>query len=83
MPRRKMNNPLKEQIDYPDFVKRFVKDRLAELDMKATDELELYITQDVESHLLDAGKRVSELTPEEVKQINEFILERINEAGGF
>ncbi len=80
--RKKMDKPLKESVDYPDFVAKFVKDRLAALDATVTNEAALYITQDVESYLLDAHKSVSDLNAAEIASINDFIRERVNECGG-
>ena len=74
--------PLKESIDYPDFVAKFVKDRLAAIDASVSAEMELYIAQDVESYLLDAKKTVSDLDPVELHHINDFIRERVGDFGG-
>lgn len=70
--------PLVESVDYPDFISTFVKQKLAQLDLEATDEMSLYITQDVESYLLDSGKTVNQLTEAEIFHIDRFVRDRIN-----
>lgn len=71
-----------ESIDYPDFVKKFVKEKIAQFDLKATDEVALYVTQDVESYLLDSGKRVEQLTETELFHIDKFIRDRVEGIDG-
>jgi hypothetical protein len=68
--------PLKESVDYPEFVTKFVKDKLAAMDLQTTDEKTLYIAQDIESYLLDVGKKVADLDQTEMHHIQDFIRER-------
>lgn len=83
MPKSKQPEPLKESVDYPDFVAKFVKDRIAALDRKISSELEQYIAQDVEDYMLDAKKEFKDLTKAELAHINDFIRERVeNGLGG-
>lgn len=69
--------PLKESVDYPQFVTKFVKDKLAAMDLQTSDEKTLYIAQDIEDYLLDAGKKIEDLDSIEIHHIQEFIRERI------
>jgi hypothetical protein len=78
----KKRKPLKESVDYPDFVAKFVKDRIAALDAKVTSELESYIAQDVEGYLLDVHKSPKDLTKIELTHINDFIRERVESGLG-
>lgn len=82
--RKKTKNkgPLMESVDYPDFVKKFVQQKLAQLDLEATEEIALYITQDVESYLLDTGKTVAELTEVELFHIDRFVRDRVDGVDG-
>jgi hypothetical protein len=80
---KNQKEPLKESVDYPDFVAKFVKDRIAALDKEATAELVDFIAQDVEGYLLDVKKSPEDLTKVELAHINDFIRERVeNGLGG-
>lgn len=76
----KKKGPLKESVDYPDFVRNFVKEKLAQKDQECTEELATYIAQDLEDYLLDAGKTVAELTDAEMMHVDVYINQRIDEA---
>lgn len=75
-------DPLVESVDYPDFVKKFVQQKLAQLDLEVTQELALYIEQDVESYLLDSGKTIAELDEAEIFHIEKFVRDRVEGIDG-
>ena len=70
-------DPLMEKVDYTDFIAKFVQEKLALLDVAATDELQMYIVQDVEDYLLTVRKSVQDLTPHELFHITDFIKGRV------
>ena len=69
--------PAMDPIESQDFVRSFVTKKLAELDLAASDELTLYLAQDIEDYLLDSGKTIAALTEAEILHIEKFIAERM------
>jgi len=76
------HDPLKESVDYPDFVSEFVKQKLAQYDLEATDEVATYLAQDVEAYCLDNNKRVADLTETELFHIERMIRDRVDGKDG-
>lgn len=76
----KNKEPLKESIDYPDFVSSFVKKKLAERDVQVSAELAGYIAEDIEDYVLTVGKNVDDLTEAEMFHIEMLIDERVAES---
>jgi hypothetical protein len=76
------NKALKESVDYPDFVAKFVKDKIAAMDKKVSSELEMFIKEDVEAYMLDVKKTAADLTAAEISHINDFIRERVEQGLG-
>lgn len=82
MPKNKKQKggPLKEKEDYPSSVKRLVKQKLAALDASKDQERTLYMAQDVENYLLEAGLSVKDLTPKAIAAIAKELRRRPDEA---
>jgi hypothetical protein len=77
----KQERPLMENVDYTDFVTEFVKSKLAQFDVQAEERMILYISQDLESYLLDSGKTIKELDSNQAAQVDLFVKESIQEWG--
>ncbi len=71
--------PLMQSVDYPEFVVKFVKDEIAAQGLKASDEIATYVAQDVESYLLDSGKRMSDLNDVEMFHLVNFVRDTVND----